>query len=264
MSMFRKTIQYGGITLEYSGSDSVVERVNSSLPLRKDLIVEVLTVGSLYPPQVHYRYVISKTTPDSYKWKSLPRWSHCDRICKGKQHSTPVCIHESTRLEVDEDLCSYLGPKPEVKSKDCNMHCELTWRLKSQSSCSAKCGKGTQRVSYDCVRIMSNQQEVNLAEQYCLHDSNLKRPSDVIDCEGPCEGVRWVYSQWTPCSESCGGGMQTREAACVDSDNVAQPDDKCFAIKAVTEQECSQDPCPKWMTGEWTAVSTVELRNNLK
>ena len=35
------------------GSDSVVERVNSSLPLRKDLVVEVLTVGSLYPPQVN-------------------------------------------------------------------------------------------------------------------------------------------------------------------------------------------------------------------
>ena len=30
----------------------MVERINSSLPLRKDLIVEVLTVGSLYPPQV--------------------------------------------------------------------------------------------------------------------------------------------------------------------------------------------------------------------
>ena len=86
MSMFRKTIQYGGTTLEYSvnllcsikvitshaikygvhclykinqhilfhkkGSNSIVELVNSSLPLRKDLIVEVLTVGSLHPPQV--------------------------------------------------------------------------------------------------------------------------------------------------------------------------------------------------------------------
>ena len=54
MSMFRKTIQYGGMTLEYSGSDTVVERINSSKPLRKDLLVEVLTVGNLYPPQVGY------------------------------------------------------------------------------------------------------------------------------------------------------------------------------------------------------------------
>ncbi len=42
MSMFRKTIQYAGMMLEYSGSDAVVERVNSSRPLRKDLLVEVI------------------------------------------------------------------------------------------------------------------------------------------------------------------------------------------------------------------------------
>lgn len=52
LSMFRKVIQYGGTTLEYSGSDSAVERINASLPLRKDLLVEVLAVGNLYPPQV--------------------------------------------------------------------------------------------------------------------------------------------------------------------------------------------------------------------
>jgi hypothetical protein len=33
--------QYGGITLEYSGSDTAVERVNSSKPLKKDLVAEV-------------------------------------------------------------------------------------------------------------------------------------------------------------------------------------------------------------------------------
>lgn len=41
MSMFRKTIQYGGTALEYSGSDRVIERVKSTSPLKKDLLVEV-------------------------------------------------------------------------------------------------------------------------------------------------------------------------------------------------------------------------------
>ncbi len=41
MSMFGKTILYGGTQLQYSGSDAVVERVNASRPLRKDLLVEV-------------------------------------------------------------------------------------------------------------------------------------------------------------------------------------------------------------------------------
>jgi thrombospondin motif-containing protein 9 len=38
--------------LEYSGSDVVIERVTCSKPLQKDLILEVLTVGNVYPPQV--------------------------------------------------------------------------------------------------------------------------------------------------------------------------------------------------------------------
>ena len=38
--------------LEYTGSDVVIERVTCSTPLQKDLIVMVLTVGNVYPPQV--------------------------------------------------------------------------------------------------------------------------------------------------------------------------------------------------------------------
>jgi hypothetical protein len=44
--------QYGGAVLEYTGSDVVIERVTCTKPLQKDLIVEVLTVGNVYPPQV--------------------------------------------------------------------------------------------------------------------------------------------------------------------------------------------------------------------
>jgi hypothetical protein len=42
LSMFNKVIEYGGIAIEYSGSDVPVERINSSKPLNKDLIVEVM------------------------------------------------------------------------------------------------------------------------------------------------------------------------------------------------------------------------------
>ena len=38
--------------LEYSGSDVVQEKVYSSKPIKKDLIVEVLSVGNINPPQV--------------------------------------------------------------------------------------------------------------------------------------------------------------------------------------------------------------------
>lgn len=43
VSIFRKLLLFGGSTLEYSGSQTVVERVNSSSrPLKKNLILEVI------------------------------------------------------------------------------------------------------------------------------------------------------------------------------------------------------------------------------
>lgn len=44
VSMFQKTIQFGGTTIEYTGSDAVVERLNSSKPLKKDVVVQVKTM----------------------------------------------------------------------------------------------------------------------------------------------------------------------------------------------------------------------------
>ena len=41
VSMFQKTIQFGGTTIEYTGSDAVVERLNSSKPLKRDVVVQV-------------------------------------------------------------------------------------------------------------------------------------------------------------------------------------------------------------------------------
>lgn len=41
VSMFKKTIQYNGVEIEYTGSDTSIERINSSKPLTKPLYIEV-------------------------------------------------------------------------------------------------------------------------------------------------------------------------------------------------------------------------------
>lgn len=41
LSTYSKVIVYGGTSIEYSGSDAPVERINSSRPLNKDVTVEV-------------------------------------------------------------------------------------------------------------------------------------------------------------------------------------------------------------------------------
>jgi hypothetical protein len=48
VSIFRKLLLFGGATLEYSGSQTVIERVNSSSrPLKKNLILEVMLQSKL-------------------------------------------------------------------------------------------------------------------------------------------------------------------------------------------------------------------------
>ena len=83
LSMYKSHIHYGDVILDYTGSNVVNERLNCSKPLSKDLIVEVLTVGSLYPPQLAFAYMVSQEIHQEFKWKVADRWSHCDRLCKG-------------------------------------------------------------------------------------------------------------------------------------------------------------------------------------
>ena len=98
LSMYSSQIEYGGVMLDYSGSDVVTETLRCDKPLTKDLIVEVLTVGSLHPPQLNYSYMVS-TSPSSprqteYRWELADRWSHCDKLCKG-QSSTLSSHHRA-------------------------------------------------------------------------------------------------------------------------------------------------------------------------
>ena len=84
LSMFKKSIQYGDVILDYTGSDTVTERLNSTKPIKKDLVVEVLTVGALNPPDIIFTYLVSREKQVEYRWMTADRWSHCDRLCKGE------------------------------------------------------------------------------------------------------------------------------------------------------------------------------------
>ena len=99
---------------------------------------------------------------------------------------------------------------------------------------------------------------INLADQYCESAEDgirLKRPPSVIECQGPCEGVRWMYGQWSACSLTCGGGVMYRTAVCVDSESKTLEDDKCSAIVPEKTQECGTESCPEWKSGDWTEVN---------
>lgn len=61
--MFHKTMQYGGVTIEYSGSNDAVERINSSKPLTRQLYIEVIiqkTYNLYHIIQIAIHYIILK------------------------------------------------------------------------------------------------------------------------------------------------------------------------------------------------------------
>ena len=105
------------------------------------------------------------------------------------------------KLQVDEKYCSYL-PRPRTLVKACNMHCSLTWRTVASSACSAsRCGQsGVVAVTHACMRVMPNQPDMPLPDQYCEED---ERPPPEMPCEGDCQGVKWKYGHWSEVRSFC-------------------------------------------------------------
>lgn len=56
----RKILRYAGVNIEYSGSNSIVEQINSSIPLNKELVVEVSDRSSGCCVSVHHTEVIGR------------------------------------------------------------------------------------------------------------------------------------------------------------------------------------------------------------
>lgn len=63
------------------------------------------------------------------------------------------------------------------------------------------------------------------------------------------------------CNQSCGGGVQFREAYCVmQAENTTIPSNKCTnKMKGLLERPCSTHQCPKWHTGAWPVGVSHDL-----
>jgi len=264
VSMFTKSVQYGGTMLEYSGSDVVQEKIYVSKPIQKDLIVEVLSVGDIHPPQVTYSYLVSKTKPPQYRWKLTDKWSHCDRLCQGRQSRETVCVligtnegnHIGAEREVGDEYCEFL-PELQRRTKMCNVHCSLRWsRTEEVGNCSASCGPGTRRLAFTCLKISNSFKKVTVSEKYCVDE--LGEVSREERCEGSCQGFRWRFGPWSACTITCGGrGTKQRAAQCEDDTGTVFPDEHCQNLDKVTTQECGETTCPRWVSGEWSECNVT-------
>ncbi|XP_033167577.1 A disintegrin and metalloproteinase with thrombospondin motifs 9 isoform X1 [Drosophila mauritiana] len=262
---------YAGVTMQYTGSSSVVEQVNTtySWKLSRDLIVQIISLD-VSPSKrqdtvlMSYSYTIDKS-PDYEAEVEIYRWemqapSNCDSLCEGRSHRLPACISTTQGVKVAPQFCDK-SAMPKIDDRACNTDCRLNLTVTSISECSAACGElGTREKTYACVQTFTNMQRSNIVDMsYC------KLKFDVAYHEECREGC-WHLSEWSTCSKSCGTGSQQREAHCYlhnsrVSDDLCNPRTKPHLNTLIGI--CNTESCPtytkspnalavsNWVIGEW-------------
>ena len=116
--------------------------------------------------------------------------------------------------------------------------------------------KGVQESITECVRI-SDELQVNpaLCRIETRPDSITRTCNDI-----PCP-PRWNISDFSPCSKTCGGGIQSRDVQCIHevarggSNTLPVTPDLCSQPPPRFVQYCNMIDCPiDWKPMEWSKV----------
>ncbi|XP_036386252.1 A disintegrin and metalloproteinase with thrombospondin motifs 9 [Megalops cyprinoides] len=250
VSMFKREIKVGNAIIEYSGSDHVVERINCTDRIEEEIVVQVLSVGNLYNPDVRYSYNIPiEDKPQQFFWDAYGPWQECSRLCQGERKRKILCSRESDRVVVSDQRC-HGSPRPAVITEPCNTECELRWHIARKSECTAQCGQGYRTLEIYCAKhTRADGKTQKVDDRYC---SNQRKPDDKEGCHGDCNPGGWEYTPWSECSKSCGGGTRRRGAACGKGGESGHDESKCNQREKLTVQPCNEFLCPQWKTGDWS------------
>ncbi|XP_006817461.1 papilin-like, partial [Saccoglossus kowalevskii] len=196
------------------------------------------------------------TQPCPAMW-FVGEWSPCSHSCgrHGTQVRLVYCeqiLQGTVPAVVDEAFCrSREGPKP-VYARHCNEDIECPqWQVGRWSRCSAQCGDGIQRRDVTCT---SNSV---VPDDHC---DELEKPDVKKDCNlGPCEGVEWMVSHFSECSQDCGRGLKTRQVYCASQTGIIFPDELCNEkrMPKIVEECFSTSACPPdWHASTWSECSS--------
>ncbi|XP_078001337.1 A disintegrin and metalloproteinase with thrombospondin motifs 9-like [Glandiceps talaboti] len=251
VSMYRREIHVANTRIEYSGSDTVIERINCSSTIHQDLILQVLSVGNLYPPNINYTYTVPIQGTVVYVWDKYGPWEQCSALCNGSKQRIIRCLRASDRLEVAAGYCNEMT-KPMAVTSRCNTKCSFRWSI-TESECSARCGTGQRTRKFTCIKV-HQRNSVIVDSRHC---SRLRKPGEVVECQGTCPPSHWEYGSWTECTHTCNGGIQTRDSVCIDDDGNTLHDHDCDESNRLTQQPCNTQTCPEWTFTDWSACSAT-------
>uniref|UniRef100_A0A665X761 ADAM metallopeptidase with thrombospondin type 1 motif 20 n=1 Tax=Echeneis naucrates TaxID=173247 RepID=A0A665X761_ECHNA len=231
VAMFKREITFKGTVIEYSGSDTKVERINCTDRIEEEL---VLCVGNLYNPDVRYSFNIPiEEHREQFVWDPSGSWLECNRICQGERRRKSICVRKSDHLEVSDQRCEHL-PRP-VAVTDMN---------------SSKCGPGYRSLDVQCMKynLMKRQSE-RMEASMC---GDIAKPQTREPCHGDCLLKNWQYSAWSQCSKTCGRGSRNRESYCMNNLGRRLIDRECSEYQRVVTESCNDQLCPKWTVSEWS------------
>lgn len=130
-----------------------------------------------------------------------------------------------------------------------------SWKEQGYTQCSATCLGGMQELIVNCVR--DDTQKVTYPH-LCPPE---KKPEIIMrTCnDHPCP-PKWNYSEFSPCTQSCGIGLQTRDVHCVHESGggnvIIVPHNMCPQPPPLDRQHCNILDCPvRWVTSEWSKCS---------
>eukprot|EP00753_Platysulcus_tardus_P001896 PLAT11594.50.p1 GENE.PLAT11594.50~~PLAT11594.50.p1 ORF type:complete len:1102 (-),score=560.66 PLAT11594.50:249-3290(-) len=181
-----------------------------------------------------------------YDWRTT--YDECSVTCGGgEQLATHTCYDIDDNV-VDAPFCGNAPPSTRV----CNLQaCEtFTWQLTGYEECNRPCGGGLASPIVDCVSSYTG-----VTDASACADVPMPQP---LGCNTQsCPSFFWISSDWSDCSESCGGGERTRVATCmqdVDGTESVADSANCEADERPAESEvCNDQPCItySWRAGDW-------------
>uniref|UniRef100_A0A0K0FAQ1 Papilin (inferred by orthology to a D. melanogaster protein) n=1 Tax=Strongyloides venezuelensis TaxID=75913 RepID=A0A0K0FAQ1_STRVS len=154
----------------------------------------------------------------------------------GRKYALEKCLTGNiTKIPDNERSCA--TPKP----------CIYEWTTSQWSKCSTECGHGHQTRKVVCA--ISELGEITIVDEGLC---NGQKPENKQNCtnEEKCTGT-YFTGPWSNCSETCGGGTQTRMIVCLNYDKQPVPEWCDESVKPVTEQECNVEKCKTCEDGEF-------------
>ncbi|XP_068101989.1 thrombospondin type-1 domain-containing protein 7B [Hyperolius riggenbachi] len=213
----------------------------------EDAVVNNTYCGYLETPTTRQNCSIS--CPGDCVMSGWGAWSRCTKSCD----SSSVRSRTRFPLRIPENgkTCPEASQTEAcVLNSNCfHYHYNVTEWSACQLGEKAVCGEGIKTRLLDCTRSDGKPVKMSFCEQLGLKKPEKMTLRCLVECTIDCRVSDW--SEWSPCSQSCGiGGQQARSRNIIIQ---AEGEGRPCPAELIQYRSCLVSPCYAWRMGEWSA-----------